>query len=318
MDVSCSYLGSAWREFILLPRPLRAQVANVSAVVFCIPYSSTSCPYRPSTPQNEEGEPVWPTFDGLSDGAQTSGFNTPDVSRPATPEELPNIPAGERDGLPLPSSSKRGRTFTREAAKLVAVHKAKTMFKSKKKQPSHKPGESSSSAGPSADSKASSETLRHGRRASREAELPADLRKAAPTGGVLSALLKLYEQPHSERSSQATLVPSTASTPPESMAAFTKPVQGGGTHRAPEELAVPLSFADEVHRRGNLQLNSMLDSLNAQSNGAPASSRQNQPAKHADGILGALHQSNAILTGAASPISSGAMAPPKRPESGLK
>lgn len=192
------------------------------------------------------------------------------------------------------------------------------MFKSRKKEAVRKPEASSSHARSSADPRAASEPLRQATRSSREVDLTPEIRKSAPTGGVLSTLLKLYEQPQSERSSQATLVPSTASTPPESVTGSGRPVHGGGTHRAPEELAVPLSFANEVRRRGNLQLNSMFGNSSPEGNLAPSAAKQTQLGRHANGIYGALHQSNAVLTGAASPSSSEVKAPSKRPENGLK
>lgn len=249
----------------------------------------------------------------MSDGMQTSGFNTPEASRPGTPEEVPNIPPGERDGLPLPSSSKRGRTFTREAARLVAVHKAKTMFKSKakRKDESHNRSASNVSSSSQSDPRSRSEPVMLARGAMYDDEVPPSVPKATAGGGVLSALLKLYEQPQSERSSQATLVPSSASTPPESSTPARGPIHGGGSHRAPEELPTPIAFANEARRRGNLQLNNMFSGSAARKETRIPS--QPSTPKLQDSIFGALQQSTAAMTGAASPASANARSAPVRP-----
>lgn len=250
----------------------------------------------------------------MSDGMQTSGFNTPDVSRPGTPEELPNIPLGEKDGLPLPSSSKRGRTFTREAAKLVAIHKAKTMFKSKRKGDGHKREGSSGSA--PRDPRSSSEPLRASKNAARDDSLPSELsRNPTAGGGVLSALLKLYEQPQSERSSQATLVPSAAGTPPEGAPTFAR----AGPHQTPGDPSSTAAFANEVRRRSNIQLGNMFSGTSAKvDNNSNAWQRPPTPSQQG-GLFGALQQSNAVLTGAASPYASNAATPPlKRPSPTLE
>lgn len=262
---------------------------------------------RPSTPVTEDGELAWPGMDGMSDGVQTSGFNTPDVSTPGTPEEVPNIPPGERDGLPLPSS-KRGRSFTKEAAKLVAVHKAKTMFKGKaKKKEVEKMKSAPESSKPTVkDPRARSEPILLARGAMYDDEVRPGSQKSTVGGGVLSALLKLYEQPQSERSSQATLVPSAASTPPEASTSATGFFQNTGTHRAPEVLPTSLSFADEVQRRSNLQLNSMLNSESKHADNPQIVQPRPYTPKHQNGILNALQQSTGAMTGAASPVSSSA------------
>lgn len=267
----------------------------------CLLLSDPHC-YSLSTPQGEDGEPTWLGIDGMSDGAQTSGFNTPDVSRPGTPEEVPNIPAGERDGLPLPSSSKRGRTFAREAAKLVALHKAKTMFKSKakRKEADSKKETSTTSQKSAKDPRAKSEPLLKG--AMYDDEVRPGPQKLTPGGGVLSALLKLYEQPQSERSSQATLVPSAANSPPEASASATGFFGGANALGAPESVPTPQAFANEVQRRANLHLNGMLSDAGTNAELNRISTPQLYTSKQ-NGILNALQQSTASMTGAASPNS---------------
>lgn len=262
---------------------------------------------RPSTPLTEDGDGAWSGMDGTSDGMLTSGYNTPDVSRPGTPEDVPNIPLGERDGLPLPSS-KRGRSFTKEAAKLVALHKAKTMFKSKgkKREVESKVSASTSSKSAPQDPRARSAPLLSAGGAVYDDEVRPGSHKSAPGGGVLSALLKLYEQPQSERSSQATLVPSAASTPPETAASATGFFQNAGRHGGPEKLPSSLAFADEVQRWNDLQLNSMLNSGSNHADTERTAQPQPYKPKTQNGILSALQQSTAAMTGAASPISSSA------------
>lgn len=225
---------------------------------------------------------------------QTPAGNTPDVSRPGTPEDVPYIPAGERDGLPLPSSSKRGRTFAREAAKLVAVHKAKTMFRSKRK--CNLPKSSSATArnplGNSAPLRSEAADVYYN-------EKPQEARTAASGGGVLSALLKLYEQPQSERSSQATLVTSTASTP-EGLPPALRPFQGGSSRPVTESsTASARAFADEVRRRGDIQLNNML-------NGTAGP-------KHAGGVFADLQQKEGVSTDSSQVPSSSATPMLQRP-----
>ncbi|GAA95938.1 uncharacterized protein L969DRAFT_160713 [Mixia osmundae IAM 14324] len=62
-------------------------------------------------------------------GTPPSGMTTPATSRPGTPDSDIDIIDGERDGLPTnQSQSRQNKMFTRQAAKLVAVHKAKGRF----------------------------------------------------------------------------------------------------------------------------------------------------------------------------------------------
>jgi hypothetical protein len=255
-------------------------------------------------------------MDGLSDGLRTPGsaFATPDASRPPSPEAVSHIPPGEKDGLPLSSTStKRGRTFTREAAKLVAFHKAK-MFKGKKKPTSHARGASGSSDVSPTRRGASTESA-YINRSSIYNDQPAtpSVNRPPSGGGVLSSLLRLYDQPQSEYSSSATLVPSRANTPPASSEGFPL-VQGTSNHRAPAELPVPPSFASEVRRRSQIQLNSMLNGASHRVDTIrdwherPSSSDKS---KH--GLASALQQSTAALAGAASPAASSITASAKRP-----
>ena len=144
--------------------------------------------------------------------------NTPETSRPGTPtyeNEGIDIMAGERDGLPT-SGERSARKFGREAAKLVAVHKAKGRFRSMGSR--HRPqGEggvdaAAVAAALRADLARKEVTDDAARAAAANNPAPHSAGKSGGRG-VLSSLLRLYDQP-SMASSQATLVDSSPPRPP--------------------------------------------------------------------------------------------------------
>jgi hypothetical protein len=192
----------------------------------------------------EDGHTRGDYFSGVdTSGSNTpdpySAFTTPDVSRPGTPtfEDVDIVRAvprcltwrgadesaqlhGERDGLPISSQRQAAAAFKRQAAKLVAVHKAKERFMSAGARKSH---------GQGVDADAVAAALRTvSPRASADEERPAQPAPAPAGKGVLSSLLRLYDgpQPPSMNSSQATLVHPTeessrkTSTPPSSRPSF--------------------------------------------------------------------------------------------------
>jgi hypothetical protein len=180
-----------------------------------------------------------------------------------------NIPAGERDGLPIASSSKRGRTFTKEAAKLVAVHKAKSMLK----RPGHLRNNSAENSPTRARGVTSvSRTLY-------DDDIPAGAQRQAQGSGVLSALLKLYDQPQSAYSSSATLVASQGSTP--------------GDRSPGNDLS-----------QGRSEPSGISDGRQHVANFFRASGRSSQAAsRDRVGVIGALQTSALNLSGAAQPAS---------------
>lgn len=172
-----------------------------------------------------------PAADSYFSAADSSGTNTPEPfsvvntpegSRPATPtyeDEPIDIIAGERDGLPT-SGERATRAFGREAAKLVAVHKAKGRFRSlggRGRQGEGGVDAAAVAAALRADMARAEVTQEGARAGSSSRPAPA----AKPAGhGVLSSLLRLYDQP-SLASSQATLVdPSPPRPPPPSRPSF--------------------------------------------------------------------------------------------------
>lgn len=271
--------------------------------------------HRPSTPVEEiDGFPWASNADGASDGTRTPGGGvTPDSgSRPGSPEAHIDIPAGEQDGLPLPSS-KRGRTFTREAAKLVAMHKAKNAFLARRSGHARSSAEGSPTRSAPAKKSASAQ-------AAREAlfnEAPStSTSQNAPSGtGVLSTLLKLYEQPGSAYSSQATLVasrPASPDVPHQIDASQNRPnTSGSVSHQAPARLDTPSSFSDNARVRSNPHLGNLFkDAANRWQD-----YREDRPAaaKSHGGVFGALQASTFNLTGVATPAASTVAPAAKRP-----
>lgn len=165
---------------------------------------------------------------------------------------------GERDGLPTFAKS-NNRLFSKEAAKLVAVHKAKGKFQNLTNRYRGVDPHAVTAALERHVSNSPSKTNRHQRDPSTEEKEVERLEEAVDVGkgavkderrhsktpfhfprwntststlnappksaagtGILSSLLKLYELPQSVASSQATLVPigSEGNTPPNSRQSF--------------------------------------------------------------------------------------------------
>ncbi|KAG0147270.1 hypothetical protein CROQUDRAFT_480959 [Cronartium quercuum f. sp. fusiforme G11] len=147
-------------------------------------------PPLPPGPDNHNSRTDHPQFSN-SDRPfrqRADSMATPDSSRPVTPDSDLDIPFGERDGLPS-DPNRRPRTFTREAAKLVSLHKFKLgVSSSRRREPTLGTAQAGASGalGPIANA------------------IP---RSGIPVGkGVLSSLLGLYNQPTSAQSSSATLL----------------------------------------------------------------------------------------------------------------
>lgn len=277
----------------------------------------------PSTPADEPYGFDWTGTSGASDGMRTPGVAsdpvTPEVSRPGTPDEHLPIPSGERDGLPLPAG-KRGRTFTREAAKLVAMHKAKNAFLGRKPGQSHADASASSSAdtspvrsknvpGPSKSALKAREALYNDEHTISTPAPP------VPGGsGVLSTLLKLYEQPQSNHSSQATLVAGSSRAPSPDHLETSPNVPTASPqrsqHRAPATLDTPPAFS-EKRQRSNPQLSGFFKDAAVKWHDY----RDDRPAtaKSHAGVFGALGASSFALAGAATPTGSTVAPAPQRP-----
>lgn len=244
-------------------------------------------------------------------GGLSSGGATPETSRPGTPEEGLNIPPGEQDGLPLPSA-KRGRTFTREAAKLVAMHKAKSFFRGRRS------GRSSPASTSPVRGKGRIQSQSTHKGALYDDDPPPGRDRPVQGAGVLSALLKLYEQPQSAYSSSATLVPSRSSSPaPESPTTSThrngSHDNSESTHRAPDVLDSPPTFSKRNRPSSTSQLSSLI-------RGAADRITDDRPAaaKNKAGVFGALQASALSLATAATPAGSTISPAPERPGYRLK
>ncbi|OAV91395.1 hypothetical protein PTTG_05692 [Puccinia triticina 1-1 BBBD Race 1] len=139
---------------------------------------------------------------------------TPDQSRPGTPDSDLHIPFGERDGLPS-NPNRKPRTFTREAANLVSLHKFNIAAALGRSHPAQ-------AAGPSGPAKRLGTAASHNATVRENRALGASLGLSASGSGsgragfrgpgmsmgngVLSSLLHLYNHPPSAQSSSATLI----------------------------------------------------------------------------------------------------------------
>lgn len=138
---------------------------------------------------------------------------------------------------------------------------------------------------------------------------------AGSGGGVLSTLLKLYEQPQSNFSSQATLVPSRPPSPDlvaaNDVLGTADPLPAGGTHLAPARPDTPPSFSANTRNRSNPQLSALF----REAAGKWQDLRDDRPsaARSQGGVFGALQASTFNLTGAATPAGSTIAPAPKRP-----
>ncbi|PLW35452.1 hypothetical protein PCANC_14677 [Puccinia coronata f. sp. avenae] len=162
-----------------------------------IPYK-----YNPPSPRDASYLPTGTT--------PNSNMATPDQSRPGTPDSDLDIPFGERDGLPS-NPNRKPRTFTREAANLVSLHKFNMTSALGR---SHHPGQGLGPGKRLGTAASHNATVREHRAlginfnsstagASRSGFKPPGM----PVGnGVLSSLLHLYNHPSSAQSSSATLI----------------------------------------------------------------------------------------------------------------
>ncbi|KAA1091202.1 hypothetical protein PGT21_028315 [Puccinia graminis f. sp. tritici] len=144
----------------------------------------------------------------------TTPMATPDQSRPATPDSDLDIPFGERDGLPS-NPNRKPRTFTREAANLVSLHKFNMCSAAGRSQPGQaiRPSVPGKRLGTAASHNA---TVRENRVLGANLGLAAAAPGPSRSGlkgagismgnGVLSSLLHLYNHPSSAQSSSITLI----------------------------------------------------------------------------------------------------------------
>ena len=246
---------------------------------------------------------------------RTPGGITPDSSRPGTPEERLNIFSGEQDGLPI-ASSNRGRTFTRDAAKLVALHKAKSMILPQRPGPSHANDKSHHT----------SPSIAKARKALYNDEVPAGAQKSTRGIGVLSALLTLYEQPQKAHSSQATpvdngvepLVSDQAPGAPSATPA-TGPPLSATTHRVSEDHSIPPSLHENKGRLNQPHLGNFFRETASRLSDYHQGSYDRPPeAKSRGGVFGALQASAIGLAGPATPTASTVAPAPERPGFKLK
>ncbi|KAI7963751.1 hypothetical protein MJO29_004178 [Puccinia striiformis f. sp. tritici] len=141
----------------------------------------------------------------------TTPMATPDQSRPGTPDSDLDIPFGERDGLPS-NPNRKPRTFTREAANLVSLHKFNMSAALGR-------GRSGPSSGANVLGKRLGTAASHNATVRENRTIGAGVglsSTGASTGraglgismgnGVLSSLLHLYNHPTSAQSSSATLI----------------------------------------------------------------------------------------------------------------
>lgn len=237
-------------------------------------------------------------LEGASDGSRTPATmpNTPDVSRPPSPVMTAQIPSGERDGLPISASAaKRNRTFTREAAKLVAVHSAKDKLlagRDRRRQ---------TTTSDASDRPSPAKSIRVNHPAvgalydDEEAPRPVPPQQAT---GVLSALLRLYENP-SARSSNATLVTSRPESPHDNTTAshVASQPQPPAPTPASSKISPTASLADR--RNAHMQLPRALKNVAQR----VQDYREDRPstARSEGGVFGALQASAFSLGGAATP-----------------
>ncbi|KAI9617061.1 hypothetical protein H4Q26_010699 [Puccinia striiformis f. sp. tritici PST-130] len=141
----------------------------------------------------------------------TTPMATPDQSRPGTPDSDLDIPFGERDGLPS-NPNRKPRTFTREAANLVSLHKfnMSAALGRGRSGPSSGANVLGKRLGTAASHNA---TVRENRTVGAGVGLSSTGASTGRAGlgitmgnGVLSSLLHLYNHPTSAQSSSATLI----------------------------------------------------------------------------------------------------------------
>lgn len=231
--------------------------------------------------------------------------NTPDASRPASPITEPlNIPSGERDGLPINVSSTRaGRAFTKEAAKLVAVHKAKGMFMNSVKNRGN--GSRHATSSREASPVRRHETIAAGAQYDDEVAPGAD--RPTQGVGVLSALLKLYEQPQSVHSSSTTLVPSRSGSP-------ARPTHTHHEHDQRHSQHGNASPPDHgSHRPRTPQLQQFISKAADRVQHFRDDRDRPAAARSKGGVFGALQASAFSLGGAASPMAVTVVPAPDRP-----
>lgn len=221
-----------------------------------------------------------------------------DASRPSSPGE-PNvgIAAGETDGLPHGHSLRR---FQQQAAKLIAVHRAKNAFMQAQSQRSHHRRDASGQSDVSHHNQGEGVDADELRQALRKTSLEEGQRPSngliddahpyAATTGVLSSLLQLYneenkqqqQQQNTAQSSQATLV----NNPPQEAQA------AADQSRAPSPTSLSLALRRAAASAGGA-VRRPISSL-----------RDDRVTRSSGGVVGALQGSSLGLAGVATPAGS--------------